>query len=223
MTESDWLSSLDPAAMLELYKSDNMPWPRGQPAPVVSDRKLRLFACAWWRSILPHSPNQEAYVQGVEDGEMDYEWMLDKYGPCYQGCDQAHLQRGAALLHDIIGNPFRPVLLPWRCRECGIPCGPPAAGYYCSKCGADEARRPWLTMTVLAIARRIYDERDFAGMPILADALEDAGCDNEEILRHCRGEELIPSPHMPKIGLWGKLRGPHVRGCWCLDLILGKE
>mgnify|MGYP001076712257 FL=1 len=42
-------------------------------------------------------------------------------------------------------------------------------------------------------------------MPLLADALMDAGCDHEEILAHCRGE------------------GPHVRGCWVVDLVLGKE
>ena len=42
-------------------------------------------------------------------------------------------------------------------------------------------------------------------MPILADALQDAGCDEERILDHCRGN------------------GPHVRGCWVVDLVLGKE
>ncbi len=63
----------------------------------------------------------------------------------------------------------------------------------------------WLSSNVKEIARTIYDERSFERMPILANALEDAGCDNEEILRHCRGE------------------GPHVRGCWVLDLLLGKE
>jgi hypothetical protein len=46
----------------------------------------------------------------------------------------------------------------------------------------------WLTATVLALARQMYDSRDFSPMPILADALQDAGCDNEEILNHCRGE-----------------------------------
>jgi hypothetical protein len=51
----------------------------------------------------------------------------------------------------------------------------------------------------------MYDSRDFSVMPILADALQDAGCDNEDILSHCRGD------------------GPHVRGCWVVDLVLGKE
>ena len=62
----------------------------------------------------------------------------------------------------------------------------------------------WLTPTVLAIAQQMYDTRDFGAMPILADALQDAGCDNDDILNHCRGP------------------GPHVRGCWVVDLVLGK-
>jgi hypothetical protein len=66
----------------------------------------------------------------------------------------------------------------------------------------------WLTWnhtTVAAIARHIYDERAFHEMPILADALEDAGCTNADLLEHCRGP------------------GPHVRGCWAVDLLLGKS
>jgi hypothetical protein len=63
----------------------------------------------------------------------------------------------------------------------------------------------WRTSTVLALAKQMYDSRDFAAMPILADALQDAGCDHADILAHCRGD------------------GPHVRGCWVVDLALGKS
>jgi len=63
----------------------------------------------------------------------------------------------------------------------------------------------WLTSTVTALAHQMYHSRDFSAMPILADALQDAGCDNADILDHCRGP------------------GPHVRGCWVVDLVLGKE
>jgi hypothetical protein len=80
------------------------------------------------------------------------------------------------ILTDIFGNPFRPVAV-------------------------DPA---WLTSTVVALARGIYEERAFDRMPILADALQDAGCDNEDVLDHCRGP------------------GPHVRGCWVVDMLLGK-
>jgi hypothetical protein len=81
------------------------------------------------------------------------------------------------LLHDIFGNPFRPVTI-------------------------DPA---WRTTTATQLARGMYDARDFAAMPILADALQDAGCEEVSILDHCRG------------------RGPHVRGCWVVDLVLGKS
>ncbi|MBN9117607.1 MAG: hypothetical protein J0I06_00275 [Planctomycetes bacterium] len=63
----------------------------------------------------------------------------------------------------------------------------------------------WRTDTVLSLARQMYESREFGAMPILADALQDAGCDSDEILSHCRGP------------------GPHVRGCWVVDRILGKE
>ena len=81
------------------------------------------------------------------------------------------------LLREVVGNPFRPVVL-------------------------DSA---WLTPNVLALARTIYDEHAFDRLPILADALMDAGCDDADILSHCRGP------------------GPHVRDCWVIDLILGKS
>jgi hypothetical protein len=63
----------------------------------------------------------------------------------------------------------------------------------------------WRTDTVTALARQMCESRDFSALPILADALQDAGCDNAEILDHCRDP------------------GPHVRGCWVVDLVLGKE
>jgi hypothetical protein len=63
----------------------------------------------------------------------------------------------------------------------------------------------WHEEYVVKLAKAIYDERAFDRLPILADALEDASCGNPEILAHCRGP------------------GPHVRGCWVVDLILGKE
>jgi hypothetical protein len=83
----------------------------------------------------------------------------------------------ASLFRDIFGNPFRPVAFD----------------------------PEWQTTTALALARGIYDDRAFDRLPILADALQDAGCDSDDLLNHLRGP------------------GPHVRGCWALDLVLGKE
>jgi hypothetical protein len=62
----------------------------------------------------------------------------------------------------------------------------------------------WRTEAVVGLARGMYEARDFAPMPVLADALEDAGCAAADVLAHCRGP------------------GPHVRGCWVVDLLLGK-
>jgi hypothetical protein len=66
----------------------------------------------------------------------------------------------------------------------------------------------WLTWhdgLLVSMARQMYDSRDFSDMPVLADALEEAGCQDQDILGHCRsGFE-------------------HVRGCWVVDLILGKS
>ncbi len=62
----------------------------------------------------------------------------------------------------------------------------------------------WLTSDVLAIAQGIRDDWVFDRLSILADALEEAGCTDAAILEHCRGP------------------GPHVRGCWVVDLLLGK-
>jgi len=63
----------------------------------------------------------------------------------------------------------------------------------------------WRTSTAVALAQQMYDSRDFGAMPILADALQDACCDNDDILNHCRDAS-----------------GVHVRGCWVVDLVLGK-
>jgi hypothetical protein len=81
------------------------------------------------------------------------------------------------LLRDIFGNPFRPVAFD----------------------------PEWRTDTAVSLARRMYESRDFGTMPILADALQDAGCEDEAVLAHCRDPQQV-----------------HVRGCWVVDLVLGK-
>jgi hypothetical protein len=68
--------------------------------------------------------------------------------------------------------------------------------------GTSPAAEPgWLTSTVVALARQMYESRDFSPMSILADALQDAGCADELVLGHCRKP------------------APHVRGCWVVDLL----
>jgi hypothetical protein len=85
-----------------------------------------------------------------------------------------------ALWRDLLGNLFRPVALP-------------------------SAIFRWKDGCVVQLAETIYEEQSFDHLPILADALEDAGFTDLEILNHCRGPRR------------------HVRGCWVVDLLLGKK
>jgi hypothetical protein len=83
-----------------------------------------------------------------------------------------------ALLRDVVGNPFRPAAVP-------------------------AAWRDWNAGAVVHLAQAIYEERRFGDLPVLADALEDAGCTDAEVLGHCRR------------------LGEHTRGCWVVDALLG--
>ena len=198
MTEEEWLKCGSSRSMIEFVQSR------------VSERKLRLFACSCCRfrwSLVGHvlpcqilqvaedyaegrAPYSALQAVGREFSESSYRLDLDNERfHMLSGLTNRHVRaavwcaqtpgtpKKAELIRDIFGNPFRPVTLDPR----------------------------WLSSTVLDLARTIYDERLFERLPILADALMDAGCDSEEILNHCRSE------------------GPHVRGCWVVDLVLGKE
>jgi len=217
MTEQEWLAFTDPQPMLEFLRDK------------ATDRKLRLFACACCRRIcqrdrLAHEAlamnetlaeeivvgsqamakalaTAEALLES-ETGILAYEdwayWgaratlaaVLDPVSaPGYAATAAGHdapdgqiahakeCKAQAVLFRDIFGNPFRSIAL----------------------------NPTWLTSTVTMLAESIYQERAFERLPILADALEDAGCHNAEMLSHCRNG------------------GEHVRGCWCVDLVLGKS
>jgi hypothetical protein len=234
MTDVKWLKCEDPEAMLTVLQNK------------VSDRKLRLFACACCHRIAhfvvdDRSRTAIAILEQYADGQASDEQlvvadeanqeMLGRSGTeaahdaatytiaCAVGVPQdgpsavdttknarltAHGAAGtiaiapdrtqskraqqaarkvesraqAVLLRDIFGNPFRPVAF------------------------APE----WRTDTAVSLGRQMYDAREFSAMPILADALQDAGCDDDDILQHCRDANQ-----------------PHVRGCWVVDLVLGKE
>jgi hypothetical protein len=195
MTEAEWLACPNPLAMLDFLRS------------VVSDRKLRLFACAWfsggsrWAEVADIVAIGEQYAdstasrEGIEDARNRAlrnsarqcvvvtvaDDIARNLSPTFShefACTETHLDRCSNHFRDIFGNPFRPVTF----------------------------TPEWRTSTAVALARQMYESRDFAAMPILADALQDAGCDNDDILAHCRDETK-----------------PHVRGCWVVDLVLGKE
>ena len=233
MTEAEWLTCDDPRPMLAFLRDK------------ISDRKLRLFALGclrpnvhlWpedgWlssdidlteqfldgREVTEYEKSQEYYAsQGMEEEEAvirdflprDYlrEAFFDRNAwnaaaqtamqvanqaefrfyaenkaeaafdmKSLTECRRTALAAQSVLFREIVGNPFR------------FP--------------SFDAR--WHTATVTTLANAVYTDRAFDRMPILADALEDAGCTSRDILDHCRQP------------------GVHVRGCWVVDLVLGKE
>jgi hypothetical protein len=238
MTEAEWLAADDPRPMLEFLRD------RGG----ASERKLRLFAVACCRRVwdlltdersrvavetaeryadhlashadlanaaegsrgavhddslrdrgrwyAAHATSYAAYDPGLLHSAPPvypsvFSFLLGVAVDAARAADSAqpppHPTRGAAyrpaqpdLLRDLFGSPFRPA--------------PPLA----------PAILAWNGGTVPKLAAAIYDERAFDRLPVLADALEDAGCADAGILSHCRGG------------------GEHVRGCWVVDLMLGK-
>jgi hypothetical protein len=103
----------------------------------------------------------------------------DAFG-AYIRARETGFRRTSILLREVVNNPFRPARL-------------------------DVAVLAWNGGTVVKVAQSIYDDRAFDRLPVLADALEEAGCTDPRILAHLRGTGL------------------HVLGCWALDLLLGKE
>ena len=182
MTEAEWTACDDPQKML-LFLRD-----------VPSDRKLRLFISACKLALPPDERRgrpEGGWYEGEplpsEAGDPGYlRICLQSWTEAF-GDDptrRASLARRAALLRDVVGNPFRAVAF--------------AHG--------------WRTAVVSGMARVAREERalpsghlDARRLAVLADALEDAGCADADLLSHLR------SP------------GPHVRGCWALDLVLGKQ
>jgi hypothetical protein len=201
MTEAEWLAATDPTPMLEALPGK------------ASDRKFRLFACGYYRLIW-HALNEQRNQRIVEICERYADGLVKRQalsGARHRGWNAAvtaaawvvaedsawwaakrttenfHYrdvfprevwQRDQCeLLRDVFGNPFRPVAV-------------------------DPS---WLTSTVVCLAEGIYQDRAFDRLPILADALMDAGCDNDDVLSHCRSD------------------GPHVRGCWVVDLLTGRK
>jgi hypothetical protein len=202
----------------------------------ASDRKFRLFACACVRRLLPLFRGEDVNWTVLSVSERHAEGLATKHElkiACSRAdrrardvatasADAFHAATGSALgaahemwsratgessylrfligprgrspaadrivgeerraqcdlLRDVFSNPFRPI---------------------------PSVDLPRLTSNVRDLGRTIYEERAFDRLPILADALMDAGCTDEAILSHCRSE------------------GPHVRGCWVVDLLLGKE
>jgi len=208
MTEEEWLLCEDPRPMG--YFLDSLR--KNRP----SRRKLRLADCAFYRrlwDLLPAEDRQaidvvERFADGLA-GQAEINVMFQtvwslagrtivgftRSGKCsaaafYTRCllprdrHDGEAAAQAELMRDIVGNPF----------------------------GATDWSPNWLSPTVLAVAQEAYEDRElpsgtFAAvhLPVLADALEEAGCEDAPLLAHCRRG------------------GPHVRGCWVVDRVLGRQ
>ncbi len=239
MTEAEWLVCGEPTPMLEFL--------RGR----VSDRKLRLFACSCARriwSLLADVRSQRAVevAELLADGSIHSD-QLKETRELAQQAMRNEFDQAALAASDTLSDPNHlayyasisascAVRLPaWRGRDYASEVEEFALMTHDERNGVLWAIEPkiawiyelgsqaslfreivgipfkpitlnptWLTSTVVSLASGIYEEKAFDRMPILADALQDAGCDNEDILNHCRQ------------------RGEHARGCWVVDLVLGK-
>ncbi len=210
MTEEEWLIRTHPNPLLDYLRGE------------ASDRKFRLAACAFCRSFWRHmgkasrkavllgeqmadEPVDESHREAVVRAAIEAVCRLDETGndsldaadlayrlPCSDGWYAAEWTignwsgdpvSGVTIVRDVFGNPFRPVFI----------------------------HPTWFTPTVTSLATAAYQERslpsgelDTTRLAVLADALEEASCDDADILNHLRGP------------------GPHVRGCWVVDLCLNK-
>lgn len=201
MNEVEWLSCTKPRRMLGFLQ--NKATPRKQRLVLCACGRLisHLFPSEAWRDLIGigeryadgevTEEERETRLRGAIRSQRDpvvglaisplhsdfsYSWLGSALASIDRVAPGSILKQCAVLR--CLFNPFHPVSL----------------------------EPSWLTSDVLALARRIYDERDFDGMPILADALQDAGCANEDVLNHCRDANQV-----------------HVRGCWVVDLLLQKE
>ena len=197
MTEAEWLACADPVPMLDLVSG------------TAAGRKLRLFAAACSRRVWGRLDDlgraavevAEQYADGLAGADAlraarlacrgagaAAAWYAAATRPAVAARNAALSALAGAdpvaeraaqteLLRCVLGNPFRPV-----------------------------ATNPaWLTPTVVSLAEGIYADRAYDRLPVLADALRDAGCEDPDVVSHCRGP------------------GSHVRGCWVVDLVLGRE
>jgi hypothetical protein len=223
MTEAEWLACTDPWPMLDHVRQglkdtlfEYAHW-MGLWKQTPRERKLRLFACASMRYVWDKLENAtrnatevaERYADGMAT-KKELALAGESYGvpaviqPTLMFAADAALssaheaariigtnnlddpRRLAALAdlsgvaREIFGNPFRPVTV-------------------------DTEWLAWNGGTVVKLSQVIYDDRAFDRLPLLADALEDAGCADAAVLEHLRGP------------------GPHFRGCYVIDALLGKK
>jgi hypothetical protein len=235
MTEAEWLACADPEWMLRRLEGK------------LSERKLRLFAAACCRRIrhlmddprcgaavevgerladgLVSPAEQEAVRAAAQAVCRDYAYTRNHYTPAVHAARSAYhvvsssrfsVRMCASAAVEAVTYTGKPIQADAPlCRGNFPPTAEPAAQCALLRDLSGRLRRPSLHLTgpVLGwgngaarkVAEGIYRDHDWGDLPIVADALEEGGCEDQDILSHLRGP------------------GPHVRGCWVVDLILGKE
>jgi hypothetical protein len=219
MTEAEWLACDNPVKLLKFLRDTGR----------LGERRSRLAGAALCRriwSLLTDGRSREAvelaerWADGqatAEQLDVAFEAGFDAY-EVYLGRDQDELQGWAASAASDLAHPDELVeAVANATREAEGEDGDAPQAEIVRCVFGNPFRRitvdaGWRMPLVVALAHAAYDERhlpsghlDPARLAVLSDALEDAGCDNADILSHLR------SP------------GPHVRGCWVVDLLLGKE
>lgn len=165
----------------------------------TSERKLRLFAvavCREYKRLVPRfdDPEGRRAILLAEEFAERGEWVDDPVRYAHGGAFVLN-PSGYGAASRLVGVEDVP-----ESYKCGL-----------ARCVFGNPFRPvnfdpaWLAPTAVDLARTIYEERAFDRMPELAEALQQAGCHDAGILGHCQGP------------------GPHAKGCWVVDLILGKE
>jgi hypothetical protein len=218
MTEAEWLSCTDPMPMVE-FLGDR-----------ASKRKCLLFACACERRLWAHPDCERAKVEVTEafaDGQATAADVLaalqdigidgvtlESITDCdpvswakHESRDSAEFaanvaQQGDEAEHEEDEGAWEAAYAAAKAVQADL-----ARDIFGSPFRAAKLKRSWLAWndgTIPKLAQAIYDDRAFDGLPMLADALEEAGCTNADILNHCRQP------------------GEHVRGCWLIDLLTGR-
>lgn len=221
MTEQEWLAFTDPGKMVKAIRRRK-----------ASERKRRLFGCACCRHIWHLIPDErsrravlvaERFADGLA-GEIELKTASQEARLAHEQFvgrppDQRYYSSGACWC--VVVKSAGDAVIAWHSAasavgmaggssdveqavQCSLvldifsnPFQPPLS--------VDPSWLAWNDSTIPNLAQCIYEEGAFDRLAILADALEDAGCTEPHLLNHCRS------------------RGLHVRGCWAVDLLLGKE